>query len=65
VRRNAYGIEDASETDNVKNSDPVRIIHGAAEARAGILRRAPLEESEPPEHVRARDRMQQVTRVSI
>src|SRR5215211_975884 len=37
-------------------SDPVRIIHGAAEARATILRREPLEEIEPPEHVRARDR---------
>lgn len=37
-------------------ADPVRIINGAAEARAGILRRSPLEETEPPEHVRARDR---------
>jgi histidinol dehydrogenase len=37
-------------------TDPVRIITGAAQARATILRRAPLEETEPPEHVRARDR---------
>lgn len=37
-------------------ADPVTIIYGADAARAGILRRAPLEESEPPEHVRARDR---------
>src|SRR5215207_6950334 len=37
-------------------TDPVRMIVGAAEARATILRRAPLEEIEPPEHVRARDR---------
>jgi histidinol dehydrogenase len=34
----------------------VRIIYGAADARSSILRRAPLEEAEPPEHVRARDR---------
>ncbi|MGH2599535.1 MAG: histidinol dehydrogenase [Dehalococcoidia bacterium] len=37
-------------------SDTVRIIHGAKAARAGILRRAPLEEAAPPEYVRARDR---------
>src|SRR6266508_4938936 len=37
-------------------TDTVRIIHGAAAARASILRRAPLDEVEPPEHVRARDR---------
>ena len=34
----------------------VRIIHGASAARASILRREPLEELEPPAHVRARDR---------
>jgi histidinol dehydrogenase len=41
----------------MKNTpDPIRIINGAAEARAGILRRRPLDDVEPPEHVRARDR---------
>ena len=39
-----------------RSADPVRIVVGAAEARATLLRRAPLEETEPPEHVRARDR---------
>ena len=34
----------------------VRIVHGADEARRTILRRVPLEESEPPEYVRERDR---------
>jgi histidinol dehydrogenase len=34
----------------------VRIVYGAEEARRTLLRRVPLEEAEPPEHVRARDR---------
>ena len=34
----------------------IRIVHGAAAARAGILRRVPLEDAEPPESVRSRDR---------
>ena len=34
----------------------VRIVHGAEEARRTVLRRVPLEESEPPEYVRERDR---------
>ena len=37
-------------------ADPVRIIHGADAARVSILRRAPLDEVEPPEAVRERDR---------
>lgn len=37
-------------------TNTVRIIHGAAAARASILRRTSLDEVEPPEHVRARDR---------
>ncbi|MER3421100.1 MAG: histidinol dehydrogenase [Chloroflexota bacterium] len=32
------------------------MVTGAEEARRTILRRVPLEETEPPEHVRARDR---------
>jgi len=38
------------------NADPVRIILGAAAARATILRRTALEDLEPPEHLRVRDR---------
>lgn len=38
------------------STDTVRIVHGAAAARATILRRAPLDEVDPPEHVRERDR---------
>jgi histidinol dehydrogenase len=34
----------------------LRIAHGADEARRTILRRVPLEETEPPEYVRDRDR---------
>lgn len=41
---------------NPVSTDIITIIHGAAAARAGILRREPLDEVEPPEYVRARDR---------
>lgn len=34
----------------------MRIVRGAAEARATVLRRVALEDSEPPEYVRERDR---------
>jgi histidinol dehydrogenase len=34
----------------------VRIVHGAAAARQTVLRRVPLDEAEPPAHVRERDR---------
>jgi histidinol dehydrogenase len=34
----------------------VRIVHGVEEARRTVLRRVPLEDSEPPDYVRERDR---------
>jgi histidinol dehydrogenase len=37
-------------------ADIVRVFRGAAAARAGVIRREPLDDVEPPEHVRERDR---------
>ena len=45
-----------SSDEQTRPTAEVRIIHGAAAARASILRREPLDEVEPPEHVRERDR---------